>query len=432
MKPTLLQSNHSWTPFQRVVFRFLFAYIFLYCFSFPLYYIPGAHVVIHPIGSILQDMAVGLGNFISDSGNPISTEETGSGDTLLYWLLWITKLLLALLITILWSTLDRSRLSYTWLKKLLITYTRYYLALILLPYGLFKIVPTQFSEPTVKMMLQMYGDSSPMGLLWNFMGYSTTYQIFGGLAEVLGAVLLLFRRTTLLGALVLVGVMTNVVMMNYCFDVPVKLASTHYLLFAIGLAAVYGRPLVQLFLRNKSTEPMDQSPLFELKRWIWTAAGVKFVLVGFVFYSVLSAALSQQQATKSMEQSAVMAGVHDVERYTHQTESDSLTDNYRQYWHRMMIDYLHSDVLVVEKVNGEKLKYQISVDTLGRQMTGHLLSDSTKKIRLEYEPTQKDLLLWKGDWNKDSIWFTTKRFETDSMLLKSRTFRWVSPFPFNR
>lgn len=421
-----------WSFVQRIIFRFLFAYIFLYCFSFPFYYIPGAHVVIHPIGSMLQDLSIWLGNFILDSDNPISTEETGSGDTLLYWLLWITKLLLALLFTILWSVLDRRRLSYPWLKKLLITYTRYYLALILLSYGLFKVVPTQFSEPSIRMMLQMYGDSSPMGLLWNFMGYSTTYQIFGGLAEVLGAVLLLFRRTTLLGALVLVGVVTNVVMMNYCFDVPVKLASTHYLLFAIGLAVVYGRPLVQLFLRNRSTEPMDQSPLFEQKQWIWTAAAIKFVLVGFVFYSMLSAALSQQQAMESMEQSAVMAGAYDVESFTHQTESDSLTNNYRQYWRRMMIDYFQPDVLVVEKVNGKKLKYQMSIDTLGRQMTGYLLSDSTKKIRLVYEPTQNDLLLWKGDWNKDSIWFTTKRFEIDSMLLKSRTFKWVSPYPFNR
>ena len=47
--------------------------------------------------------------------------------------------------------------------------------------------------------------------------------------EVLGALLLLFRRTTALGAAVLAVVLVNVVMMNFCYDVPVKINGVHYL-----------------------------------------------------------------------------------------------------------------------------------------------------------------------------------------------------------
>ena len=79
-------------------------------------------------------------------------------------------------ITIIWSLVDHKRPAYSWLKKLLITYTRYYLALIILSYVLFKIMPTQFDEPSARMLVQMYGESSPMGLLWSFMGYSTVYH----------------------------------------------------------------------------------------------------------------------------------------------------------------------------------------------------------------------------------------------------------------
>lgn len=426
MEPS--QSGLSWNT---LLFRFLFAYILLYGFAFPFYYIPGAHTLIHPIGSALQDLALWYGK-IAWGVDAVPTEETGSGDMLLYWLLWITKLTLAILVAIIWSAVDRKRADYPWLKKLLITYTRYYLALILLSYGLFKIVPTQFNEPSARVLVQMYGDSSPMGLLWNFMGYSTAYQIFGGVAEVLGAVLLLFRRTTLLGALVLVGVMTNVVMLNYCFDVPVKLASTHYLLFSIGLAVVYGKPLVNLFFRNRPTEPMDQRPLFEKKAWFWGAQVVKFLLVGFVFYSMLSAALAQKEYTDNLKQTSALGGVHDVVQFSHPASTDSIASAYRTYWRKLVVDDFRPERLWIEQVSGTRLQYQIAWDTLNRQVSGHLANDTLQRITLSYEVKSPEELRWQGTWNEDTVYLTTKRFATDSMLLKTRKFRWVSPYPFNR
>lgn len=57
-----------------------------------------------------------------------------------------------------------------------------------------------------------------MGLLWNFIGASAAYTIFTGVAEVLGGLLLVARRTALLGALVCIGVMSNVVLLNFSYD----------------------------------------------------------------------------------------------------------------------------------------------------------------------------------------------------------------------
>lgn len=39
-------------------------------------------------------------------------------------------------------------------------------------YGMFKISPSQFPAPGLSRLVQPYGDSSPMGLLWTFMGVS--------------------------------------------------------------------------------------------------------------------------------------------------------------------------------------------------------------------------------------------------------------------
>lgn len=62
-------------------------------------------------------------------------------------------------------------------------------------YGLAKLSGAQFSSPADFRLFQSYGNSSPMGLLWTFMGHSQVYSSFTGLAEILGGVLLLSRRT---------------------------------------------------------------------------------------------------------------------------------------------------------------------------------------------------------------------------------------------
>ena len=72
----------------------------------------------------------------------------------------------------------------------------------LLSYGTIKIIQTQFPFPSFDRLLERYGDSSPMGLLWTFMGYSRPYNFLAGACEASGGLLLFFRRTTTLGALV--------------------------------------------------------------------------------------------------------------------------------------------------------------------------------------------------------------------------------------
>jgi hypothetical protein len=57
-------------------------------------------------------------------------------------------------------------------------------------------------------------------LVWCFYGYSPTYGRLIGLAEALPGLLLLFRRTRLLGALVLLPIAANVTVMDFCFDFP--------------------------------------------------------------------------------------------------------------------------------------------------------------------------------------------------------------------
>ena len=159
----------------------------------------------------------------------------GSGDTTWNYVQVLCIFALAMIAAIGWSLLDRKHRNYNRMQDWLRVYVRFALGVAMISYGSSKVIQSQFPPPSLDRLLQPFGDASPMGLLWTFMGASQSYNLFAGLGEMLGGVLLFARRTTLLGSLVSIAVMSHIAMLNFSYDVPVKLYSLHLLAMAIFL-----------------------------------------------------------------------------------------------------------------------------------------------------------------------------------------------------
>jgi hypothetical protein len=125
---------------------------------------------------------------------------------------------------------------------------RYYVAATLLTYGLAKLFEVQFVTLAPFQLDGRVGDMSPMGMLWTFMGASRPYTIFAGLLEVIAALLLLWRRTALIGAVLAIAAIINIVVLNFSYDVALKLFSLRLLAFAIALTLPDGRRLLKAAL----------------------------------------------------------------------------------------------------------------------------------------------------------------------------------------
>lgn len=376
-------SDKPWTGTRKILFRLVFTYVLLYCFAFPIYFFPYGHTLIHPIGSQLQDLAIWIGYYVFGIMEEIPASETGSGGTLIYWLLWATKSMLAILVTLVWSALDRRRPSYVFLNNFLITFVRYYVALILFSYGMAKVISTQFIEPSYTQLMKTYGESSPMNLLWTLMGFSTPYQIFGGIMEVLAAVFLLFRRTVLLGALVMITVMTNVVAMNYAFDVPVKLASTHYLIFSIGLAMLFKKNLIALFFLRKTSEPVILPPLFKQRKTFIGSQVFKAVFLLYFGFTTVSGNLDYFNSIKERGFSAPLAGIYEVKQIY--IDSDSSTMISSKLPMKMMIfDNQRPERLTIIFGDDKKVRYSASFDQENQALSALLPSDSTNSLDMLY------------------------------------------------
>jgi hypothetical protein len=124
-----------------------------------------------------------------------------------------------------------------------------------------------------------------MALLWTFMQYSRAYAFFGGVVELIAVVLLCFRSTATLGALVCLAVMTNVTLLNYAYGVPVKLYSTMIVLSAAVLVLYDSRRVFDVFVRNRASDASRESTIVQdLVPTRWRHA-IKVVVVGSVMLS---------------------------------------------------------------------------------------------------------------------------------------------------
>jgi hypothetical protein len=259
------EGEPRWSFAQRFAFRFLFSYFVLYTDAM-LDMFPYGDVVLRKYVDLWFPVVVWVGKSVLHLQQDIyllKDEIDGISNTAFGTVLFLCYVVLAAVVAGIWSVLDRRRPHYRrlyeWFRYLL----RFTLALAMIRYGTIKIIPAQMaSPPPLSLLALRFGDLSRMRLLWLFTGASTAYEVLVGSAEMLGGLLLLFRRTTLLGALVCAANLTMVVILNFCYDVHVKIYSMHLLFTALLLAAPDLRRLAGLLVFNRPVEPRKERPLF--------------------------------------------------------------------------------------------------------------------------------------------------------------------------
>ncbi len=97
---------------------------------------------------------------------------------------------------------------------------RWYVFVFLNVYGIGKILGGQFyrrGHLPAEVAQTTLGAAGPFELAWTFMGYSFAYILFIGLAEIVGAWMLLWERTKLLGVAVLLPILVNILVFDVIF-----------------------------------------------------------------------------------------------------------------------------------------------------------------------------------------------------------------------
>lgn len=251
-----------WNVPTRIAFRFAFCYFVLYalcCGNATLWEVIPFHIGEHIENWLVWPFKHGAQWLVQHHshihGIGAKLHDTGSGDTVIDWTAAGLMLSLAITAALLWTLLDRRSLAYPrlfgWFRFIL----RLTLAVAMMGYGFAKLYPFQMAPPSLAVLNEPFGNLSPMTLLWTMIGLNPLYEMICGAVEVVSGLLILFRRTALLGALLTAFVVSNVVLYNFFFDVPVKLYASHLLLMAIVLVIPDLRPLFQFFWQHRPAAP---------------------------------------------------------------------------------------------------------------------------------------------------------------------------------
>lgn len=327
-----------------------------------------------------------------------------------------TVVLLASLVALIWSVVDRKRRhyqrAYAWGR----VYLRYALCGIMLGYGFQKVLLLQFPPPGLWTLIQPFGDLSRMQLLWSFMGTSATYTVFSGVAESVGALLLLSRRTTTLGALLLAAVLGNLVLLNFAYEVPVGFNATIYLLMALALLAPEVGRLLDLLVRNRPVNAVDLSAGRMPTTWKRASLGVKVIVIAWLVGSELPDVYTGYNTFGRGMAPPVLYGIYDVEEFWRNGESVAPNAADTTNWHRLVIG--ERGVGAVQSQPGIRAsRYELVEDTLARTLT---LSpqDTGGVIRLHYVREGKGVLFATGRAGKDSVEMRLRAIDLSSFRLR--------------
>jgi hypothetical protein len=417
----------AWSPLKRLLFRFVFAYLVLYNLPFPLDELPGLEVIERWYQKLWNLIVPWTGSHVFRADT--SVLPNGSGDTTYNYVQIFCFLVIAMVATAVWTLLDRRRSSYARLHEGLWIYLRFSLGAAMIAYGAFKVIKSQFPDPSLDRLLQPYGDSSPMGLLWTLMGASKPYNLFSGAVEMVGGLLLTVRRTALLGALVSLCAVANIVALNFCYDVPVKLYSSHLLVMAIVVIAPDAKRLLAVLL-GRGAEPVATQPLFR-RVWLERSTVVLRTLAVLALTAfVLKFSYGNAQTYAARFRAVPLRGIWNVEEIEvdGQPRPPVVTDSER--WRRVIFDV--SGVLAVQAMSDARTRYVLTLDKDKGSMVLGKRDDPQWKATFAYAQPQPDILALDGAMDGRKIRARLHLQETPKFLLTTRGFHWINERPFNR
>ena len=391
-------------------------YIFIYGFPFPLDNIPFTYELFSKyIIQLKTSFILFFGKSILGIETLEKIERTGSGDTTFDYVTIPAMMAVSFVIGLILFAIKKVRENSAGFYKWALVYARYFVGLTLISYGVAKFLVGQFPGPSLYSVDVLYGEMSPMGLAWRFFGYSDTYKIFMGVSEILAGFLLLFRRTVVLGALVSIAVCTNIVLVNFSFDVPVKLFSSHLLVFSILVLLPSMKAIVDFFLLHKTSGLGELTPYFKKRKYriVWLLFNIYYVGV--------------------IPITKMIGHYHGQKFRVHQNDWDGIYSGFEpdesRAWERLLVEgnYL---VLITENGNREWITInevlpegKISLKNSGNE------EEPNELIIKELSDKAYELELRIGN-KKTKV--NGKRKRITEYPLVQRGFHWINEYPYNR
>ena len=261
-------ANSHWSAIEKGIFRFLFIYFLLQAIPLDWKYYAKINWLSLSYGDIFnitryipRFLSAGLGSYAD----------------------WILIAVIALAGSLVWASRDKKSENYDVLYYWLRVIVRYRLAMGIIGYGFLKFFPLQAPFPSISNLNTAYGDFTDWKIFSMSLGIVPNYESFLGAVEILAGLLLFWRRTATVGALIILVFTGNVFISNLAYEGGEQVYSFYLISFALFVLSFDAIRIYNLISLEKPTEPNRFKPLLTGSQPIIRIALKTLVLFFFVF-----------------------------------------------------------------------------------------------------------------------------------------------------
>lgn len=305
--------------------------------------------------------------------------------------MWLLLAILLPVVVIGKIVMDRTGVFRNRLFSIIQILLTYYLAFILLNYGIDKIFKAQFYLPEPNILFTPLGMLDRDMLYWSTMGVSYEYNLFLGFAEVIAAALMLIRKTRVLGLMMGSLILVNIVAVNFSFDISVKAFSLLLLTISLLLLAPFLKSFAAFFFLRKVVG-IPKLPEFSPTRFPLI---VKVALIGFVIAEALFPFCQNGIYNDDDAERPFLHGAYKV------VESSDPT---------LRMFFIHRDGYLIFQGEGLKMKdYKLKINLTGNFFNLKDYDGSEHELNFEYD---------------DSVGLLNLRSRDGDFYVKSKEVNW--------
>ncbi len=361
---------------------------------------------------------------------------------------WFVVAIIALIGTGIWTNLDKEKTKnydklYYWLRVVV----RYRLAIGIIAYGFIKFFPLQSPYPSISNLNTNYGDFTRWKLFSLSLGVVPNYELFLGLVEIVAGLLLFWRKTASIGALIVIFFTGNVFMSNLAYEGGEYVYSFYLVILALFTLAYDAQRLANLFVWQRPATPNRFKIVFSGKdkyiRWALKGFLIFFFVVLYAFKTGYGYKHDSYQIPTGKGLPAA-SGIYNVSLFiiNHDTIPYSETDSVRwrdvvfEKWATLSIRT--NSAVVIDSTNierpgarndinrtyeaqgsNERSYYTYKADTINHVLTllnknPHYTSDS---LVLNYERTDSSQVILSGiNQHKDSVYIILDKIDKKYLL----------------
>lgn len=324
-----------------------------------------------------------FGWLIASDGD-FSSDSQGLAKLILL-LLFISLFLVGILNLI--SSFRENRSKFHALIKLIIIY---YLASRFFVYGFDKLVKSQFFMPEPNTLYTPVGMLSKDILYWTSMGTSYWFNVLTGCLEIVPAIFLLFKKTRVIGLIILLYVIINVLIINIGFDISVKMYSFVLLLLILTLLAPNIKSIC-MFLVGKSAQLKPEEQTFQVLNKPFMRTSVKCFVIGLILLDMAYYSIQSGNFNDDLVKRPTLHGAYQVNH-------ENVLNVKRFFIHRrgFFILQYQNDEFIDYKLNLNEFNLILTDYTNEMYQVPYKLNSGQLEINLEGEILKGDELDWKN------------------------------------